>query len=43
MILYLVIDDTRLGLVLEGLVCVQQLQQLIGTQVAAALVHSLTV
>lgn len=40
---YLVSNNTRLGLVLEGLVSVEQLQQLVSTQVAAALVCCLTV
>lgn len=40
---HLVCDNTRLGLVLEGFVGVEQLQQLISTQVTAALVHCLTV
>jgi len=41
--MYLVSDNTRLGLVLEGLVSVEQLQQLVSTQVAAALVCCLAV
>lgn len=40
---YLIGDNTGLGFVLKGLVCVQQLQQLISTQIAAALVHCFAV
>ena len=41
--MYLVSDHARLGLVLEGLVSVEQLQQLVSTQVVAALVCCLAV
>ena len=40
---YLVRNYTRLGLVTLGLVSVEQLKQVIGTQVAAGLVHCLSI